>query len=189
MPSNAEILIIDGEQTHLDRLADGIAHFNVPYLSLRFTGRYSDVPECPNVRMIFSDLHLVGGIPVDHEKGFSVMGGLIEKRIKPTGPYLVLLWTHYPDQAPNLRDFLGRLENALPPIDVLALDKADFLGENGKDLVEAIRSSAKGWINRDDISSLRGSWSPLSDEDVESLMEEIYASRRRNPGRAVDIKD
>ncbi len=73
-----------------------------------------------------------------------MIGGLIEDTIQPSGPYFIVLWTMYPDQAAALQDFLvQRLQNVAKPFTVQALDKKDHLDSQGKvkdpgKLVEAI---------------------------------------------------
>ena len=61
-----------------------------------------------------------------------MLGGLLETTIKPVGPYLIVLWTRYSDQAPALREFLeDRLQDVEKPFDVLPLAKADHLDDAG----------------------------------------------------------
>jgi hypothetical protein len=79
--------------------------------------------------VIFADLHLSeGGAAGGYERHFSTIGGLIEETFTPTGPYLLVLWTRYADQASGLRDFLeSRLKNVSKPLAVIALDKTAHL--------------------------------------------------------------
>ncbi len=73
-----------------------------------------------------------------------MIGGLIESTIQPSGPYFIVLWTMYPDQATALYDFLvKRLQNVAKPFTVQALNKNDHLDPQGdvkslEALVEAI---------------------------------------------------
>ncbi len=71
-----------------------------------------------------------GGASVrkDH---FSTLGGLLEGTIRPAGPYIILLWTSSPEEAPGLRKHLDeRLEGVTKPFAVRPLAKSDFL-DNG----------------------------------------------------------
>ena len=188
------IIAIDDERDHLDGLTEVLKHFETPYLPFHFTGERAQIQECPRVRLIFVDLHLLGGPPGDHTKDFSVIGGLIEKQIRPSGPYLILLWTKYPDEAPALRAFLNRLEGVTKPIDVLPLAKTEYLDEEGRvtdmeALVGAIRSLTKGWLKKDRLAGLRGAWSPLEDREAEALVEQIYEARSDDMGRVVELED
>ena len=188
------IIVIDDERKHLDSLTKGLEHFGSPYLPLHFTGEREHMPECPGVRLIFADLHLLGGPPGNHAKDFSVIGSLIENQIKPSGPYLLLLWTKYSDQAATLREFLERLEGVTKPVDVLPLPKEEYLDEEGhvtdmEALVGRIRSLTEGWLDRKGIAGLQGGWKPLENHEVDALVEEIYAARRSDTGRIVELED
>ena len=188
------VIVIGDERGHLDGLAKALEHFGTPYRLLHFTGEHAHMPECPHVRLIFADFHLLGGPPSDHTVDFSVIGGLIENQIRPSGPYLILLWTRHPDEAPALRMFLDRLEGVTKPIDVLPLAKTEYLDEEGrvKDmdaLVGAIRSLTKGWLKKDRLAGLRGTWSPLEDREAEALVEQIYEARSDDMGRVVELED
>jgi hypothetical protein len=47
---------------------------------------------------------------------------------QPAGPYVLILWTRYADQAGGLREFLeSRLQNVAKPLAVVAIDKAQYL--------------------------------------------------------------
>lgn len=188
------IVVIDRERDHLDGLTMALERFGSPFLPLHFTGEPAHLPECPHVRLIFADFQLLGGPPGDHAKDFSVIGNLIENQIKPSGPYLLLLWTRYPDQAPALQDFLERREGVTTPVEVLPLSKLEHLDDNDRvrdreALVDAIRSLTMGWLNRGSLDELRGGWSPLEDHEVDALIEEIYAARRADMGRVVELED
>lgn len=124
------VVVIDDEPKHLEGLAQGLNRYGAACLSLRFTGEPEAIPSCPHVRVIFVDLHLHAGPPGDHARDFSTVGTLIEDMIKPSGPYLIILWTMYPEKANNLHDFLkDRLHNVPKPFAVRALDKANFLDQ------------------------------------------------------------
>jgi len=117
------IIVIDDEQEHLESLARGLNRYGTVCLPIHFIGEVPQIPECPSVRVIFADLHLNPGASGEHSQHFSILGGLIEKTIKPSGPYLIILWTRYPDQAENLFQFLTkRLQDVRKPFAVHALD-------------------------------------------------------------------
>ena len=186
------IIVIDRELDHLDGLSKALERFGDPFLAFHFTGERAHLPECPRVRLIFADF--LDGPPGDHARDCSVIGNLIENQIKPSGPYLFLLWTRYPDQAPALRKFLCRLEGVTKPVDILPLAKDEYLDEEGyvtdmEALVGAIRSLTEGWLARGSLAELRGAWSPLEDHEVDAMIEEIYAARRADMGRVVELED
>jgi hypothetical protein len=104
-------------------------------------------------RVIFADLHLEetgGGAANEHARHFGIIGGLLEATIKPAGPYALVLWTIYPDQAAALHAFLQeRLNDVAAPYVTVALDKAQHLDVEGKvidaeALIRAITDIGKG---------------------------------------------
>ena len=134
------IIAIDDEQKDLDGLVKGLNQMGLACLSFHFTGDTEDVSSCPHVRVIFADLHLnEGSAGSDNTQHFSLIGGLIQDTIKPSGPYVLILWTKYSDKADNLSRFLDeRLETTPRPLAVKAIDKMHHLEPNGN-----VRSTEK----------------------------------------------
>ncbi len=137
------VIAIDDEAKHLEGLVRGLNRYGVACLPVHFTGE-PDIATCSHVRVIFADLHITGASPGDHAQDFGAIGGLIQETIQPSGPYFIVLWTMYPDQADKLNIHLAeRLQNVTKPITVQALDKKEYLNPEGdvkepKTLVEAI---------------------------------------------------
>ncbi len=127
------IIAIDDQPEHLRGLADGLNTYGIACLQVHFTGDDSELKACPHVRVIFADLHLnEGGAGHDPARHFTLIGGLIEQRIAPTGPYIIILWTRFPDQAAGLKQFLDeRLQGVPKPFAVASIDKNTHLGANG----------------------------------------------------------
>ena len=139
------VVAIDDKSEHLERLTQGLNRYGTACLPIHFTGETAEIPPCPHVRVIFADLHLIVGTPGDHARDFSMIGSLLEDTIKPSGPYFIVLWTMYPEQAGRLLVFLkDRLQDVPKPFAVQALDKNDHLDPDGsvkspESLVKAIR--------------------------------------------------
>ena len=139
------VVAVDNESEHLEQLTQGLNRYGAACLPIHFTGETAAIPPCPQVRVIFADLHLIEGTPGDYAKDFSMIGSLLEYTIKPSGPYFIVLWTMYPDQADGLHAFLKeRLQDVPKPFAVQALDKNNHLDPDGSvkspgSLVEAIR--------------------------------------------------
>jgi hypothetical protein len=73
---------------------------------------------------------LYAGPAGGHEKDFAVMAGLLEGNINPSGPYIIMLWTRFPEQAEHLEAFLkDRLRGVPKPFAVYSLDKAHHLDD------------------------------------------------------------
>ena len=125
------VIAIDDEPNHLEGLAQALNQYGAACLPVLFVGEAATA-RCPHARVIFIDLHLSGGPPGDHAQDFAVIGGLIEDTIVPSGPYFIVLWTRYPEQATALHNFLReRLQNVAKPFAVQALDKNDHLDPQG----------------------------------------------------------
>ena len=140
------IIAIDDEPEHLEGLTRGLNRYGAACLPIHFTGELAAIPSCPCVRVIFADLHLTVGPPGKHDQHFATLGGLIDYTIKPSGPYLIVLWTKYPDQAARLHGYLKeRLQHAPKPFAVQALDKSDHLDPQD---VEKSAESIVGAIER-----------------------------------------
>jgi hypothetical protein len=146
------IIAIDDEPEHLRGLVDGLHGYGTSCLPIHFTGDSTDIRKCPAVRLIFADLHLTdGGAAGGYEAHFSIIGGLIEETFAPAGPYVLILWTRYADQADALRNFLeARLEHVAKPLAVVPLDKTAHLDlrtgavKNPGALVKAIEIIIQG---------------------------------------------
>jgi hypothetical protein len=127
------IIAIDDEPQHLQGLADGLNRYGVACLQVHFTGDDSQLKPCPYVRVIFADLHLSpGGAGQDHARHFTVIGGLLEQRIAPNGPYIIVLWTRFADQAAGLKTFLDQRLQGPKPFAVVSLDKNQHLDAQGR---------------------------------------------------------
>ena len=133
MQDSPRVIAIDDEEADLAALANSLARHGIPCYQIPFTDDFSSIPSCPHAEVIFADLHLGGGVLAsDHMTDFSTIGAVLEERIKPSRPYVILLWTAYPDMAPDLSNFLGeRLHSVTKPSGVLPLAKANHLARNG----------------------------------------------------------
>lgn len=140
MMLGGQSVVIDDEPEHLIGLADTLNGRGMPCQQILFRGDIERVDACPEVRLIFADLHLgTGAIGSDHSTDFSTVGSLLEAAIRPNGPYGIVLWTMYPDQANRLDEFLKeRLTEVRKPVGVRPLAKASHLDATGR-----VRNEAK----------------------------------------------
>lgn len=149
MLTTPRVLVIDDDQNHLEGLARALNQYGVACLQFHFTGDTTHIKPCPHVRGIFVDLHLGKGPVSDHSRDFGIIGGFIEETIRPSGPYFIVLWTMYPEEADKLRGNLeARLHGVAKPFAVLPLDKAKYLDAAGNvkstgKLVDTIAAIAK----------------------------------------------
>lgn len=133
MLGSPRIVAIDDQEEHLAGLADCLNRNGVACLRIRYTGDSTEIKPCPDVRVIFADLQLVPGPRSDHLADFAGIGSLLEGTIKPTGPYFIVLWTQYPNQASGLLEFLTeRLgPGVTKPYDVRSLPKSRHIDRHG----------------------------------------------------------
>lgn len=127
----ARIVAIDDEPRHLRGLTQGLARYGAGCLPILFGGDPDEIPRCPAVRIIFADLNLGGVTREDHAQDFGTIGGLLENSIRPAGPYIIVLWTRFADQAQGLNQFLDRLDSVPKPFAVEPIDKAKHLDDTG----------------------------------------------------------
>ena len=126
------IIAIDDNPQDLAGITKGLNQYGAACLPIHFTGESGNIESYPHVRVIFADLHLIeGGAGNDHIQHFSLIVSLIEETIKPSGPYILILWTRYAEEADRLRQFLEeRLQGVPKPLAVEAIDKTPYL-DNG----------------------------------------------------------
>lgn len=146
MLGSPRIVAIDDDHVHLDGLVNGLSRNGIACLQIHFTGDLNGFKPCPDVRIVFADLHLGTGTPSDYKTDFATITALLENTIKPSGPYFIVLWTQYQDQAPELGNYLDeRLGSGVTkPFAVCPLPKVDHIDDEGKirdrdELIKAIR--------------------------------------------------
>ena len=126
------IIAIDDELVHLEGLANGLNQYGFACHQVHFPSGVESIEPCPHVRVIFADLHLDAGPASDVAKDFGIIGGFIEEKVKPSGPYFIVLWTMHPEEAGKLQKNLEeRLKNVTKPFTTLSLKKSDHLDGNG----------------------------------------------------------
>ena len=125
------VVAIDDELDHLFGLTKGLVRLGMACLPIHYTADDTTVPKCPHARIVFADLHLFPGAVSDSQRNFAAVGGLLEN-LEPAGPYVIVLWTRYPEEAGKLAKYLGERLGATPrPFHVMPLDKADHLDDQG----------------------------------------------------------
>ena len=72
--------------------------------------------------------------------------------------------------------------------------QAEYLDNSGSvekrtDLADEINAGVGGWLGSEGAPGLRGGWGPIDDYEVDALIESIYAARRRDTGRLVELED
>lgn len=194
--NRSTVIAIGDDQSHLAALASGLGRKGVTCRPICYEGDASVVPRCPDVRVILADFCLgADALSSDGSTGFgadfSTIGHLLEDRIRPAGPYRIVLWTRYVREAQALAAFLEGLRTVPRPEVVRALDKALHLDAGGNvmdedALMRELEAVAGGWFRRGGALALAGAWGDIDDQEVDALVEEIYESRRRDVGRRLE---
>ena len=128
MFTSPRVVAIDDIPGHLQALVNGLHQQGVGCLPIQYPDDLGNLTSCPNLRVLFADLHLTdGGTSEDSAVHLNAIGGLIEEVLKPLGPYFVVLWTRYPEQADALMVHLEtELKGVATPFSVFPLDKGKY---------------------------------------------------------------
>ena len=189
MPNPSRVIVIDDELPHLTGLADSLERLGVPCRRVHYTGSLDEIMPCPDVRLVIADLHLGSGMFADDPTtDYSILGSLLEDKIRPSGPYSILLWTRYPDHADGLQAFLRRLRDVSEPVAVTALAKSAHLDCDGnitdeRELNRRIDELGR-WLGPPE----RRGWRWLAHGENLTMRKSTPSSRRsmRRDGRGID---
>ena len=134
MFSPARIVVLDDKPEHLAAIQDAFQELGAPCLGLKYDPEVPPKRRCfAGVRALFLDFHLLTAVPsTDNRQHFAVIANILEENISPTGgPYVLVLWTQYDEEAKGLAEYLADPAVGLPlharPLMVLSLSKGDFI--------------------------------------------------------------
>lgn len=137
-----KIVVVDNDRRDLDALTGALSQCNVAYRAVLYPNDIVDLKPNSHVRVMFFDFNLrEGALGVDVNRHYEDIGDLIGERIRPNGPYFVVLWTVHDDQAAGLFDYLNaHLSKCPKPLAVLPLKKTDlFVDQSGRSsLIDAL---------------------------------------------------
>ena len=144
------VIAIDDHPKHLAGLTEGLNQCGTACSPIHFTSDLESmqIQPCHHVRVIFADLNLVPA-QTSPAGNFSTIATLIEEKIKPSGPYFIVLWTISPEETADLHDFLkDRLDKVTKPLAVQALNKIKYLDNSTGDVKnpEALAEAIGGMI-------------------------------------------
>ena len=169
------IAAIDNENSALVAIADALNSSGAACLKLLYNGSLPEGATLEHVRVLFMDLHLshASNDPTTH---FSTIGGLLQEHIAPNnGPFLLIVWTLYPNQVEGLADLLcERLQEAphAIPAQIKTLSKIDHIREDRviapEILVQAVRAMV---ISEPQIAALINWENRVSDAAAETVAE------------------
>lgn len=140
MLSSPRIVAIDDIRRDLNALVRGLRRQGTSCLPIDFPDGLDTLRDCPNLRILFADLHLIVGANSRQRRShYSTIGGILQEQIRPIGPYIVVLWTKYPNDANGLLRYLNStLQDVAKPFTTFAMDKNKYFRGNGRVLMDAL---------------------------------------------------
>lgn len=126
------VIVLDDEKQELWQISHGLAVCGLPIMSHWINeGKLERQPITPyeGVRILFTDLHVLGPIHKNPEQYISALVSFIQQLIGPS-TYLVVFWSGFPEDADKAWELLcSRLRTAkadkLVPFAYRVLDKTD----------------------------------------------------------------
>jgi len=128
IPRYSRVAAIDDVEDHLQKIVWGLGKAGFCAIPFFFQdGRLENPPEqpLPGIRIVFSDIHLVGGGP-NNEKTHAANIIQCLKRIVSAGPYVLIFWSQFPADGDRIAALIGeRAADAklTPPIGYASIDK------------------------------------------------------------------
>ncbi len=166
------IIAIDDNPQDLAGITKGLNQYGAACLPIHFTGEPDNIRSYPHVRVIFADLHLIGGgAGNDHTQHFSLIASLIGETIKPSGPYILILWTRYAEEVARLQQFLEeRLQDVPKPLAVEAIDKTPYLNNGDlKDPDKLVEGIEKFFHQQPQIAAILNWEKRVSDATADTV--------------------
>ncbi|CAI0963198.1 hypothetical protein [Serratia ficaria] len=123
-------IVLDDTKEHLSAITDAFQKLGSPCLGVHFEASATlDKNLFQGVRALFIDLHLLGGqASTDQRQNYGIICGILEDNINPDGgPYILVLWTEYPEYCEQLKEYIERIESHAKPLAVISLSKIDFI--------------------------------------------------------------
>lgn len=127
----ARYVVIDDNEQELRALVDALHGMGAPCIGIKYNAATGVEPHIlRGVRVLFLDLHLVGGVQVGkQEKAFEVIRDLLDTSIADKGgPYVIVLWTAHAEERDEFEEYVtARMEAHKRPLAILSLNKNDYI--------------------------------------------------------------
>lgn len=138
--TSCPVLVLDDVRQELWEISHGLSVCGLPVMPhLIVNGRLERVPNSPHegVRILFTDLHLLGSLHIKPEQYISVLVNIIRQLVSPS-TYLIVFWSAYPEDAEDAWNHLvSRLKavgaDNLIPFAYRVLDKTDVKNISDED--------------------------------------------------------
>jgi len=125
----ARIVLIDDKQSHLKAIADALGLLGSASLSFLYKDEHPAPEILAGVRLIFCDLHLGSDAKTTDTKTYcsNIASMLASSLAEDHGPYLLIIWSQFPNEVDSLKGYLDELEPGQRPFSFVCLDKNAFI--------------------------------------------------------------
>lgn len=127
------VVAIDDELHALDAISDALNSTGAACLKLHYSGNIPPEISLDQTRVLFMDLHLSGPAGTQSQN-FSTIGGILRDVLpRENGPFVLIIWTIFPNQVDGLMEFLYERLHETPfaiPAHIATLSKIDHIREN-----------------------------------------------------------
>lgn len=147
------IVLIDDKMHHLHGLAKALGKLDSACLPFLFEDTGPTKSQLRNARVIFCDLHLLSdALNTDTKAQLAVIAGMLSEGLADNhGPYVLVIWTEFPEKVDGLQEYLNNLLPGQRPIEFICFDKTQFINPmDGSliaegDLIAKIQESLGKW--------------------------------------------
>lgn len=147
------IVLIDDKMHHLHGLAQALGKLDSACLPFHFQDQGPSKRQLRNARVIFCDLHLLSdALTADTKQQLAVIAGMLSEGLETNhGPYVLVIWTEFPDKVDGLQEYIDTLSPGQRPIEYICFNKNDFIdSKDGKliaegNLIAKIQESLGKW--------------------------------------------
>nr|WP_070960642.1 hypothetical protein [Hyphomonas sp. Mor2] len=131
----ARIVVIDNNSEHLKALVDALSGLGSACLPFHYQDAHPERHLLAGARFIFCDLHLISdAVTSDKQKEYANIASMLLEALRDDhGPYVLVIWSEYPDDVEALKRYVAELEDGKKPLLVHALNKNDYIHTNAND--------------------------------------------------------
>lgn len=125
----ARIIVIDDNKDHLKSLTDTLCKMGSGCLPFHYEDDPPESKLLKGARFIFCDLHLTSdGVTSDKKTQYSIIASMLADRLNQKhGPYVLIVWSEFPEEVNALEEFLQRLDIGQRPLKCCVLNKNDYI--------------------------------------------------------------
>ena len=197
-------IVVDDEPEHLDAILNVFQELGSPCRGVTYEPEKGlDKTNFKGVRALFLDLHLLDHTPTtDDKQHFAHIAGLLVDHISPTGgPFVLVVWTAYPQSVRQLTDYLDEsIEPAnlyarplavvgLPKDRFINVDTGEILADKARALRDAVAATVKDIPQLAALLSWEGDVLAAAGETLATLMELVPAENQRSASFADGLGD